>query len=77
MHELIKNILSDSFNKCRVEIEGTDAKYDIKIVTDDFIGKNTVERHKMIYSLLNKFIVTGEIHALTIKSLTTDEDEGS
>ena len=52
-------------------------KYDVTIITDDFAGKNTIERHKMVYALLNKFIETGEIHALTIRSLTKDEDEES
>ncbi|MEC9205707.1 MAG: BolA/IbaG family iron-sulfur metabolism protein [Pseudomonadota bacterium] len=77
MHEIIKKILSDSFNIYKIEVGGTDAKYDVTIITDDFAGKNTIERHKMVYALLNKFIETGEIHALTIRSLTKDEDEES
>ena len=75
METKIKKILSESFNNCHIEVDGSDSKYNVKIITDDFQDKNTIERHKMIYALLNKFILTGEIHALTIKSLTKNENE--
>ena len=75
MDEIIKKTLSESFNDCSIEVEGSDAKYNVKIITDDFKNKNTIERHKMVYALLNKFIASGEIQALTIKSLTINENE--
>ena len=38
-----------------------------------FLGKNTIDRHKIIYALLDEYIKSGEIHALTIKAYTLDE----
>ena len=34
---------------------------------------NKIDRHKIIYAALDSYIKSGEIHALTIKSLTIDE----
>ena len=38
-------------------------------------GKSTIQRHKMVYALLNDYIKTGEIHALTIKAMSPDESK--
>ena len=75
METVIKNILSSSFNDAQIEVSGSDSKYDVKIISDDFQGKNTIDRHKIIYALLNQYIASGEIHALSIKSLTKNEHE--
>ena len=44
-------------------------------VSDVFDGKSLIQRHKIIYTLLDKYIKTGEIHALTIKAMTVSESE--
>ena len=38
-----------------------------------FKDKTIIDRHKIIYAALDSYIKSGEIHALTIKSLTIDE----
>lgn len=42
------------------------------IVSDDFINKSLVERHRMIYKAINHMI-RDEIHALSIKAKTINE----
>ena len=51
------------------------AKYTVEIASDLFLGKSTIDRHKIIYALLDKYIKSGEIHALTIKAFTLDENK--
>ena len=46
--------------------------YVLHIVSARFIGKNTVARHRMIYSALGE-MMKREIHALTIRANTPDE----
>ena len=46
--------------------------YVLHIVSAQFIGHNTVARHRMIYSTLGK-LMKREIHALTIQAHTPDE----
>jgi BolA protein len=45
--------------------------YAINIVSAQFVGRNTVARHRMIYSALGA-MMQGEIHALTINAITPD-----
>ena len=46
--------------------------YVLHIVSARFAGKNTVARHRMIYSALGE-LMKREIHALTIQASTPDE----
>jgi BolA protein len=46
--------------------------YVLNIVSMQFAGKNTVARHRMIYSALQPMMKL-EIHALTIQAQTPDE----
>ncbi len=73
MEEIIKNILSESINESEVSVEGSEAKYTVKVVSDIFKDKTIIERHKVVYALLDKYIKSGEIHALTIKASTINE----
>ena len=58
-----------------LSVEGSESKYTVSIISNVFEGKSTIQRHKMIYALLDGYIKTGEIHALTIKALTLDESK--
>ena len=44
------------------------------IVSEDFINKSLIERHKMIYTALDN-LLKHEIHAFSMKTLTPDEWE--
>ena len=46
--------------------------YVLHIVSAQFVGRNTVARHRMIYSALSE-MMKREIHALTILANTPDE----
>ena len=56
-------------------VEGSEAKYEVQIVSNVFDGKSIIQRHKLIYALLDNYIKTGEIHALTIKAMTISESK--
>jgi BolA protein len=46
--------------------------YVLRIASAQFIGKNTIARHRMIYLALGD-MMKQEIHALTIQALTPNE----
>jgi len=46
--------------------------YVVRIVSTQFVGKNTVARHRMIYSAMGD-LMKREIHALTLQALAPDE----
>ena len=44
----------------------------VKVVSDLFIDKSMLERHRMIYESVDD-LMPGEIHALSIQALTPEE----
>ena len=75
----MKDAISDAISKVikhnDLAVEGSESKYTVSIISDEFIGKSIIQRHKMIYAVLDQYIKTGEIHALTIKAMTLDESK--
>ena len=77
MEDIIKKILSEKIVDSNVVVDGGDSQYTVHVISDIFVGKSIIDRHKIVYAALDKYIKSGEIHALTIKSLTIDESTSS
>ena len=54
-------------------VTGDGSKFEALVIAEAFTGKSTIQRHKMIYAVLNEHIANGEIHALSIKAHTPEE----
>jgi BolA protein len=51
---------------------GGETHYRIKIVSEGFVGKSRVQRHRAVYELLSAEIADG-VHALALKTVAPDE----
>ena len=69
----VKALLIDTFSNSQVHVEGEGAKFMIVIVSTHFEGKRAVPRQQMIYALLNEYISSGEIHAVSMDLKTPEE----
>ena len=54
------------------DMTGTMDHFNAIIISDDFIGKNLIEQHRFVYKILGD-MVTNEIHALQLKTLTWEQ----
>lgn len=50
-----------------IDLTGTLDHFQATVTSPVFSGKTLLEQHKMIFSLVQEEINTGEIHALTLK----------
>tara|TARA_Y100000768_G_scaffold365199_1_gene326280 strand:+ start:9785 stop:10015 length:231 start_codon:yes stop_codon:yes gene_type:complete len=73
MKNKIIDIIAKNLKYESLSVDGEESKYEVNIVSDEFDGLSIIQRHKLIYALLDNFIKTGEIHALTIKAKTPSE----
>lgn len=69
----IENILKDALNLTEVYVQGENAHYGVIAVSDDFAKLSKVKQQQMIYAPLMDYIATNAIHALTIKTFTTEQ----
>ncbi len=67
---LIENSIEDS-----VALVSSDdnVHFDAIVISDAFNEKSLIERHQLVYKCLGKSM-NSEIHALTIKALTPEEN---
>ena len=55
---------------------GTMDHFTVKVISDAFIDKNLLDRHRMIYQALDEPMKDGRIHALEIQAKTKAEAQG-
>lgn len=71
----IQRLISQGLPNAEVEVRGDDGQhFEARIVWPEFEGKNTVARHRLVYAALGEKM-GGEIHALSMRTLTPAEAE--
>jgi len=73
--EDIVKIIESGIDGSKATVTADGNKYEATIVSDAFEGLNLVKKHQLVYALLNEYITSGVIHALTIKAYTPAEWE--
>lgn len=72
--DTIQNIIEQHFPNSTIIIDNmgnSDQNYTVNIKSDMFNRKTKIEQHKMVYSILKKFI-GNELHAISIKTESTE-----
>ena len=70
----IKEIIEETLKGSLAEIEGGEGKYTASIIYDGFEGLNIVKRHKLVYSSLDSYIKSGELHAISLKTFVSKDE---
>ena len=71
--EEIKNWIAAGMPEADIAVLGDDgAHFEARVVSSEFEGKNTVQRHRLVYTALGDRMGR-EIHALGLKTLTPAE----
>ena len=73
--EQLKEILESSLNNCIATVESDDnVHFSAIIVAEEFNDiKSKVKRQQVVYSKINEFILSGELHALSMKTIAQNE----
>ena len=69
----VKKIIEAGITDSEAMVTADGSKYTAIVISDEFEGKTMVAEQKMVYALLNDYIQSGAIHALTIKAYTKAE----
>ncbi len=71
--EKIKEIIAQGLDCEGIHVEGDGQHFEAILVSTAFAGKNRVQRQQMVNALLKSHFDSGELHALSMKTLTPDE----
>ncbi|WP_309269799.1 BolA/IbaG family iron-sulfur metabolism protein [Azonexus sp.] len=56
-----------------LELDGDGQHFTALVISAEFVGKNRVQRQQRVYQTLKEKLDTGELHALSFKTLTPEE----
>lgn len=69
----LQALLQEAFPNARIGVRSEDGvHFEARIVDEAFAGKGRVARHQAVYAALGKRM-GGEIHALSLQTLTPEE----
>jgi acid stress-induced BolA-like protein IbaG/YrbA len=71
--EHIKALITDGLPCETLRVEGDGEHFEALIVSAQFAGKSRVKRQQMVNALLRPWFDSGELHALSMKTLTPEE----
>jgi acid stress-induced BolA-like protein IbaG/YrbA len=69
----VKTLVTDSLPCETLEVKGDGQHFETLIVSAHFAGKSRVQRQQMVNAVLRPYFDSGELHALSMKTLTPDE----
>ena len=69
----LKSILNQQLAGCEVKVDVDGSHVNVIIIGDIFKGKKAVQRQQIVYSVLQEHIVSGVIHAVNMKTYSTQE----
>ena len=71
--ETIKNLIERGLPGAAASVQGADGvHFEAVVISDAFAGKLPLARHRLVYATLGE-LMGGEIHALSLKTLTPQE----
>ena len=74
MHpDQIKELILAGMNCEHLALDGDGQHFEALVVSAEFVGKNRVQRQQRVYQTLKEKLATGELHALSFKTLTPEE----
>ena len=71
--ERIKALIESGLPECSAEVGGDGRHFQAVIVSPAFEGKPLLQRHRLVYGLLEEHIHSDELHALSMQTLTPEQ----
>jgi acid stress-induced BolA-like protein IbaG/YrbA len=74
MHpDQIKELIRAGMSCEHLALDGDGQHFEALVVSAEFIGKSRVQRQQHVYQTLKEKLATGELHAISFKTLTPEE----
>ena len=69
----ITQFLKSKFPEADISYDGEDCNSKVLIVSEQFEGLNSLQRHKLVLSVLKDHFQSGELHALSLQTKSPSE----
>lgn len=69
----ITQFLKSQFPEAEISFDGEDCNSKVLIVSEQFEGLNSLQRHKLVLGALKDHFQSGELHALSLQTKSPSE----
>ena len=69
----LAQFLRSKFPEAEISFDGEDCNSKVLIVSNEFEGLNTLQRHKLVLNFLKEQFQSGELHALSLITKSPSE----
>ncbi len=70
--ETVEQIIRQALPDADVKVSGEACNFTVEVMSQAFVGKTPLQRHRMINDLFKAQLSSGELHALSIKTRLPD-----
>ena len=71
--ERLRAIIGEALPCEGLHVEGDGEHFEAILVCEQFVGKSRVARQQLVNAILRPYFDSGELHALSMKTLTPEE----
>lgn len=71
--EQVKQLIEAGLPDAKVDVDGDGVHFEAVIVSAQFEGLNRIKRQQLVYQTVNDYVQSGELHALSMKTMTPME----
>ena len=69
----VAKFLISKFPEAEISFDGEDCNSKVLIVSEQFEGLTSLQRHKLVLSVLKEHFKSGELHALSLNTKSPSE----
>ena len=75
-NEAVAQLIRNGLPGAEVEVTGDGSHFEALVVSDAFDGLTPIKKQRLVMDTVRDQIASGELHALSIKTLTPDQRAG-
>ncbi len=72
----VEQLIRAGIPGARVQVRGDGSHFDAVVVSESFTGLSPIKKQRLVMDAVKAQIASGELHALSIKTLTPEEWAG-
>ena len=71
--EQVRKLIADGLSCEELQVQGDGEHFEALVVCSLFAGKSRVQRQQLVNAVLRSYFDSGELHALSMKTVTPEE----
>lgn len=71
--EAVKQMILAHIPHAEISVAGEDCSFTVTVISQQFAGKLPVARQQMVMAPFKAQLASGELHALSVRAMTPDE----